>query len=136
MKSKGLAKLLSEISHWVLAISSDVIVIVVRGSRPGEASNVPHKRLVVRPGGVVDVPATVAEVVETAQVSAEVGPLLHATHGAKGVFEVGVHLHLLAEPGGLDFNKGCSHSFHIASTVVESHPATADGILELVCVEA
>merc|ERR1719318_1896474 len=117
-------------------VSSSIVVIVVRGPGPGEAPDVPHERLVVGPGGVVEVPAAVAEVVEAPQVPAEVGPLLHATHGAEGVLQVRVNLYFLAEPGCLDLNEGRSHSLHVAPAVVERHPARADGALELVSVEA
>ena len=113
-----------------------VIVIVVRGSRSGEASNVPHKRLVMRPAGVVEVPTAMAEVVEATQVSAEVRSLLHATHRAEGVLQVRIYLDLLTEPGGLDLDKGRSHSLHVTSAVVEGDPSRANGVLELIRIQA
>jgi len=112
------------------------IEVVVGGPGSGEAPDVPHKRLVMGPGGVVKVPAAVAEVVEATQISAEVGPLLHATHGAKSVLKVRVHLHFLAKSRSLDLDESCSHSLHIAPAVVEGDTARPDGVFELVSVQA
>ena len=77
----------------------------------------------MRPASVVEVPTAVTEVVEATQVSAEVRALLHATHGAEGVLQVGINLNLLTKPGGFDLDEGRSHSLHVASAVVERHPA-------------
>ena len=109
---------------------------MVVGPGSGEAPDVPHKRLMLRPAGVVEVPTAMAKVVEATQVSAEVGSLLHATHGAESVLQVRINLDLLAEPGSFDLDESRSHSLHVASAVVESDSARADGVLELVSVQA
>jgi len=135
VETKSLPELLSKISNWILAISPSVVLVLLGAPCPGETSDVPHEGLVLGPRGVVEIPATVAEVVEAAKIPAEVWALLHATHGAKGVLKVGIYLDLLAESGSLDLDESRSHSLHIASAVVEGNPTRANGILELVSVQ-
>jgi len=135
VEPKSLSELLSKISHRILAISPSVVLVLLRAPCPGETPDVPHEGLVLGPRGVVEIPATVAEVVEAAKIPAEVWALLHATHGAKGILKVGIYLDLLAESGSLDLDESRSHSLHVASAVVESYPARADGILKLVSVQ-
>ena len=132
-----------------------VVVVVMLGCPgPGQAPDVPHEGLVVRPGvGVVSLPAAVTEVVEADLLPAEVRPLLHGTDAAQGVLQVGVNLHsranlklqykenssnlnFLAESRGLDLNEGGGHGLHVAGLVVEGHAARTDGILVLVSVQA
>merc|ERR1719315_781019 len=135
VETKSLAELLSKIFYWILAVSPSVILVLLRIPCPGETSDVPHKGLVLGPRGMVKIPATMAEVVEATQIPTEVWALLHATHGAKRVLKVGIYLDLLAESGRLDLDESRSHSLHVASAVVESYPARADGILKLVSVQ-
>ena len=99
---------------------------------PGQTTDVPHEGLVLRPAGVLQVPAPVAEVVEAGEIPAEVGSLLHATEGAQSVLEVGIHLHFLAKPWSLDLDEGSRHGLHVGAAVVESDSARPDRILVLV----
>ena len=116
-------------------MSKHTVEVAMGSPSSGETPDIPHERLVVRPGGVVDVPAAVAEIVEATKISAEVRTLLHATHGAKGVFKVGVHLHLLAKSGSLDLDKSRSDSLHVASAIVEGNSARPYWVLELISIQ-
>ena len=68
--------LLGQLPHLVRPVPAAAVVVVLTGPGPGEAPDISHQRFVVRPAGVLKVPAAVAEVVETAEVSTEVWTLL------------------------------------------------------------
>ena len=69
--------LLGQLPHLVRPVpAAAVVVVVLTGPGPGEAPDISHQRFVVGPAGVLKVPAAVAEVVETAEVSTEVRTLL------------------------------------------------------------
>ena len=69
--------LLGQLPHLVRPVpAAAVVVVVLTGPGPGQASDISHQRFVVGPAGVLKVPAAVAEVVETAEISTEVRTLL------------------------------------------------------------
>ena len=98
MRAKGLGEVLTEISVLVVAGPEPpgvvvVVLVVLAGPGSGQAPDVSHERLVLRPaGGVVDLPAPVTEVVEAALLPAEVRTLLQGAHAAEAVLQVWVHL--------------------------------------------
>lgn len=73
-----------------------VVVVMLTSPGPGDTPDVPHERLVERPSvSVMDLPATVTEIVEANSLSAEVRALLHCTHTAQCILQVWVNLHNL-----------------------------------------
>ena len=70
-----------------------VEVLVVVGSGPGDAPNVPHEGLVGGPQPFMSqLPAPVAEVIEACPVATKVGTLLHTADTTQGVLKIGIDL--------------------------------------------
>jgi len=114
-----------------------VVVVMLTSPGPGDTPDVSHERLVERPSvSVMDLPATVTEIVEANSLSAEVRALLHCTHTAQCILQVWVNLNFLAEPRSLDLNEGSRHGLHVACFVVEGDATRPNRILVLVCVKA
>ena len=73
-----------------------VVVVVLTSPGPGDAPDVAHERLVKRPRvSMMDLPATVTEVVEANSLPAEVRALLDGTHAAQSILQLRVNLHNL-----------------------------------------
>jgi len=85
---------------------------------------------------VLRVPTRAAVILETVQIAAVVGALAQIAVAAEGILQVGVHLDLLGELGGLDFNEGGADGLHVGVVVVEHHSARTDGVLVLIRVDA
>jgi len=108
------------------------------GGWSSSSSVAPHERLVVSDQlqTVLQLPAVATEVLETGEVAAEVGALLQAAGGTKGVLQVGVHLNFFGKLLSLDLDERCGHRLHVGLGVVERDSATADGVLVFVRVDA
>jgi hypothetical protein len=86
--------------------------------------------------GVLPLPTRATEILETLEVSAEVGPHDTTAHCTQGVLQVGVYLDLLAEFWSLDFNKASLDCLHEAALVAEGNAARTNGVLVAISVDA
>jgi len=107
-------------SHGTITLSRHVRhllgIVIVGLPGPGKPPDVTHQWLVLpglEGGTVAQVPASVTKIIEAREVSAEVWSLLHTADRADCVLQVGVHLHLFAEPRRFYLDEGGSYSLHV-----------------------
>ena len=86
--------------------------------------------------GMVPLPTETTEVLEAVHVAAEEGAHYPPADVAGGVLEVGVHLDLLGEFGGFDFDVARLHRFHVVLGAHECDTAGPDWVFVPVCVDA
>lgn len=86
--------------------------------------------------GMLPLPTGAAEVLEALEVPAEVRAHHSVAHGAQGVLQVGVYLHLFREFRSLYLYESCLDGLHEALEVAKRHPSRPNGVLVTIRVDA
>ena len=99
---------------------------------------VAHERLVMADdlGGVLQLQAVAAVVLEAGEVPAEVRALLVETVAAESILQVGVNLHFLGELQRLDLDESSCHRLDATLRINKGDAAGFDRVFEAISVNS